>query len=237
MPTVAVVIPAKNEERYLPGLLEALRRQTVRPDDVAVGDGGSSDATRDIARKFGAKVVQGGSTALGRNKGAAVTTSDLIVFFDADAIIEDPRFIERAMREFTERGLDVATADVDVRGGTLVDRASFGFYNRYVRWWGARHPHPIGTFIMVRRSVHEALRGFDTAVTFAEDHDYGLRARDLGYRFGVLDTVRIGTSPRRQERIGRVRFLLVNALAEPYIMLFGSIKKREFKDEYEKPAS
>lgn len=234
MPTVAVVIPAKNEEQYLPGLLQALRMQTRKPDAIVVGDGGSTDATRTVARKFGATVVRGGNAALGRNKGATATTSDYIMFLDADAVIDDPTFIADAVGEFAQRGLDIATADVTVHGGTALDRVSFGFYNRYVRWWGKAHPHPIGTFILVRRDVHEAIGGFDPDVMFAEDHDYGLRARDAGKTFGVLDSVRIGITPRRQERIGRLRFLLVNALAEPYIMLFGAIKKRAFQEEYDK---
>ena len=234
MSRVAVVIPAKNEAEYVPRLLRALQRQTRQPDEVVVADAGSTDGTVERAEALGARVVQGGVAAVGRNNGAAATTAETIIFFDADAIIDDTQFIENAVREFAARKLDVATADVVVEGGTRSDRVSMVLYNFYVRLWGRRHPHPIGTFMMARRSMHERIHGFDPTVTFAEDHDYGLRVRNAGGTFGVLNTVRVAITPRRQEKIGRLRFLLVNILAEPYIMFIGPIRSTAFARQYEK---
>lgn len=236
MPTISVVIPTKNESQYLPRLFTALQAQTMQPDEIVVADAGSTDDTREIAKQFGARVVTGGSAAVGRNNGAASTIAEYIIFFDADAIINDEQFIEKAITEFTRRNLDLATADVFIEGGWS-DRASIALYNRYVRFWGGRHPHPIGTFMMVRRAMHDAVGGFDATVTFAEDHDYGLRVRDNGGKFDVLDSVQVGITTRRQEKIGRLRFLLVNVLAEPYIMLVGPIRSSTFARQYEKHRS
>ncbi len=235
MPRVAVVIPAKNEAQYLPALLTALLRQTKIPDEIIVADAGSTDGTREIALGFaGVKVVPGGIAAVGRNAGVKASTAEIILFLDADAIIEGHDWLEKAVTEFVARKFDLVTCDVAVKGGTVLDKLSFKFYNRYVRLWGARHPHPIGTMMMVWRKVHNEIKGFDTAVTFAEDHDYGLRVRDAGYKFGVLNSVKVGITMRRQEKIGRLRFLLVNGLAEPYIMLFGSIKRPSYGQAYDK---
>ncbi len=231
---IAVVIPTKNEARYLPRLLSALKGQTVLPDEVVVADAGSTDKTAEIARTFGATVVNGGSAAVGRNNGAAATTSEYIFFFDADAIIDDHEFLAHALAEFNRRSLDLATADVYVEGGKRGDGLSMRLYNWYVRMWGSRHPHPIGTFMLTRRDVHDGIGGFDPTVTFAEDHDYGLRVRDNGGEFGVLDCVRVGITTRRQDRIGRLRYLLVNVFAEPHIMIFGSIRSKKLGAEYDK---
>lgn len=226
---IAIVIPAKNEARYLPLVLEALRVQTLQPAEVIVADGGSTDGTQDIARRFGAKVVLGGSVAEGRNAGAAATSSEFIVFLDADVLIDDPRFLERAVAEFAQRGLDLATSDVRIADGHVLDRVSYAFYNRYVRMWGKRHPHPIGSFMLVRRAVHDAIGGFDPGVYYAEDHDYGLRVRDAGFVFGILDDVAIGVTTRRQQRDGRLYFTLVNIFAALYIFAFGAIKTDIFR--------
>ncbi len=234
---IAVIIPTKNEARYLPRLLSALKGQTVQPNEVVVADAGSTDKTVEIARTFGVAVVQGGSAAVGRNNGVAATTSEYIIFFDADAIVDDPDFIQNAIDEFNARGLDLATADVYVEGGRRGDGLSMRLYNWYVRMWGSRHPHPIGTFMLTRRDVHDGIGGFDPTVTFAEDHDYGLRVRDSGGAFGVLDSVCVGITTRRQDKIGRLRYLLVNVLAEPHIMVFGSIRSKKFGAEYDKPRS
>lgn len=228
MPRLAVVIPAKNEERYLSAVLEALKKQTRQPDEIIVADGGSTDSTRDIAREFGVTLVAGGSVAEGRNAGAKASTSDLLFFLDADVLIDSADFIERALDDFLARQLDVATADVVIPQGNFFDQLSIHFYNWYVRLWGARHPHLAGFCILIRRSVHERIHGFDPAITFGEDHDYGLKARDAGFRFGVLNKVQIGITTRRQERDGRLRMTLVYLLAEPYIFLFGAPRKNIF---------
>jgi glycosyltransferase involved in cell wall biosynthesis len=51
---VSVIVAARNEEKNLPRCLEALRQV----GEVCVVDSGSTDATAEIARSFGAKVVQ-----------------------------------------------------------------------------------------------------------------------------------------------------------------------------------
>ncbi len=235
MPSVAVVIPAKNEAKYLPVLLASLLAQSREPDEIIVADAGSTDRTREIARSFrGVEVVPGGIAAVGRNAGVKASTSEIILFLDADAMIEGRDWLAKAVDEFVARKLDLATCDVVVQDGNAADKLSFKFYNRYVRLWGARHPHPIGTMMLTWRRVHNLIGGFDPRVTFAEDHDYGLRVRDAGLKFGVLNSVKVGITVRRQVKIGRWRFLLVNGLAEPYIMLFGSIKRKSYGQAYDK---
>jgi len=54
---VSVVIPARNEEAYLPSALEAVLAQTLPPFEVIVVDNASTDRTREVAEAFGARVV------------------------------------------------------------------------------------------------------------------------------------------------------------------------------------
>lgn len=54
---VSVVIPARNEEAYLPSALEAVLAQTLPPFEVIVVDNASTDRTREVAEALGARVV------------------------------------------------------------------------------------------------------------------------------------------------------------------------------------
>ena len=228
MPTLSVVIPTKNEEAYLPRLLEALDRQTHKPDMVVVADAGSTDETAEIARGNGAKVVEGGLPGVGRNHGAAASSTDLVFFLDADAVLLGDDFLERALEEFDRRGFDIATADVVCIGGTAHDRLSHKLYNVYVRLWGRVHPHAPGFCILVKKSLHNEIGGFDESVLFAEDHDYVMRANRVGV-FGFLDDVRIGVPTRRQERDGRLRMAVTYVLAELHVLFLGPIRHDRFK--------
>jgi len=55
-PQVVVIIPAFNEERNLPSVLEEIR-DLEQPPDVVVVDDGSSDGTGDVARSAGVPVI------------------------------------------------------------------------------------------------------------------------------------------------------------------------------------
>ena len=69
-PRLSAIIPTLNEAVYLPLLLEALAAQTRPADEIIVADAGSADGTVELACRRGARVVRGGTPAVGRNAGA-----------------------------------------------------------------------------------------------------------------------------------------------------------------------
>src|ERR1700730_16567412 len=91
-PSLAIVIPARNEAPRLPDVLDALpvSLTTIGRINIVVVDDGSTDRTADLARQHGARVAQ---TAVHLGKGPALRTgceaalglgADLIVTMDAD---------------------------------------------------------------------------------------------------------------------------------------------------------
>jgi GT2 family glycosyltransferase len=88
---LAVVIPGYNAAATLPECLAALLRSERRPDEIILFDDGSTDATADIARAAGVRVIANGKSrqgpAVGRNAGAAVVDADIIAFVDADVAV------------------------------------------------------------------------------------------------------------------------------------------------------
>lgn len=127
---VLVVIPARNEAKNLPAVVEEVRR--VRPaDHVAVVDDGSSDGTSQVARELGCRLVRlpfhlGYGAALqagvkyGLRRGYAT-----VVTFDGDGQ-HDPRDIE-ALLQAIDAGADVVLGSrvlvPDAHQGGLVRRA------------------------------------------------------------------------------------------------------------------
>lgn len=232
MATLAIVIPAKNEEENLPRLLRSINKQTVLPEQIIVADAHSTDRTRELATELGALVVDGGMPGPGRNRGAEQATTDLILFLDADVELINEKFLEKALAEFEEKGFDIATADVLPLSGSALDRFLHKFYNKYVRIWGDIHPHAPGFFILVRRSLNQAIHGFDEEVLFCEDHDYAIRANKLG-KFGFLSSVAIPVSNRRLEKDGMLSIAIKFTLAELHILLLGPIKHNAFNYSFD----
>ncbi len=223
---ISVIIPTLNEAAYLPRLLEALARQTRRPDEVIVADAGSADGTAEIARAWGARVVSGGRPAAGRNAGARAARGTWLVFLDAD-VVPRPDFLEKAMGEIEARGLDVATCLMEPLSPRPTDRVFHEVANGYLLALQRVSPRAPGFCILIRRALHEAIGGFDETLALAEDHDYVRRASRRG-RFGVLTAVRIPVSTRRVEEEGVLPLLLKYLWAEAHVWAGRPIRSLPF---------
>lgn len=92
---VSVVIPAYNEEQYIRSCLDALKVQTVPPDEIIVVDNVSTDQTAEIAKSYGVKVVpeKRKGIAWARNRGFDTALGDIIARTDADTCVH-PQWIE-----------------------------------------------------------------------------------------------------------------------------------------------
>jgi 4,4'-diaponeurosporenoate glycosyltransferase len=95
LPTVSVIIPARNEEQNLPTLLRSLLAQPAKPCEIIVVDDGSTDRTVELARQLGATVISSQTLPEGwRGKtwachqGAESAHGELLLFVDADTWFE-----------------------------------------------------------------------------------------------------------------------------------------------------
>jgi len=231
MPKLSIVIPAKNEEKHLPKLLESIKSQTFTDYEIIVADAHSDDRTREIAESYGAKVVEGGMPGPGRNKGAVHATGEIIAFFDADVQLPSTRFLTDCVGEMDKKGLDVATCKVKPLSRRPVDRAMHEAYNAYAFATEKIKPHAPGFCILARRHVHHGIKGFDEEVVFAEDHDYVQRAAKQGHAFGILHSHPIAVSVRRLDKEGRLGIALKYLFGELHILTKGAHKEQPF--EYE----
>src|SRR5688572_20768966 len=86
---ISVVIPARNEEEFLPATIEALKAQSYRNFEVIVVANGCSDHTSDVARELGCRVFELGERGLGaaRNLGGREANGQILLFLDADTLL------------------------------------------------------------------------------------------------------------------------------------------------------
>ena len=88
---VTVVVPTSGRAGYLEVTLDSLRGQrTAVPHEVLVVDDGSTDATPDVAARFGARLVRHGerrSLNAARNTGVREAGGNLIAFVDDDVFV------------------------------------------------------------------------------------------------------------------------------------------------------
>ena len=92
-------------------------------------------------------------------------------------------------------------------------------------------PRAPGWCIFARRSVHEAIGGFDETVRLAEDHEYVQRASAHG-RFGVLRDVRIAVSMRRIDEEGMLQLAVKYAWCEAHAFAGRPVRYTPFEYQF-----
>jgi GT2 family glycosyltransferase len=196
-PAVTVVIPARDAAAVLPATLAALAG-----DDVVVVDNGSRDATAEIARAHGARVVAEPrrSRARARNAGARAATADVLLFLDADCVPR-PGWSE-AMRRAIAEGADLAGGPIEWRTSEQPNAVE-----RFDALWRLRPARAIaegwtGTGnLAIRRDLFERLGGFDPSFVHAgEDVDLSRRAVAAGARLVLAEDAVVSHAAERTRR-------------------------------------
>ena len=192
-PTVAVVIPAFNEERAISACLDAICSQTWRELDVIVADGGSSDATREVVADYSTRDPRvrlidnpGRTQPAALNAALAVMTSEWMVRMDAHSTVP-ATYVEGVMAHlltgkwggvggrkdgvaYTDEGRAIAAA-LGSRFGVGNSTYHHGTETQVV-------DHiPFGAYpvAMVRE-----LGGWDESVATNEDYEFDYRVRRSG---------------------------------------------------------
>src|SRR4029077_10949135 len=112
---ISFIIPALNEEAALAPMLDGLRpaldAAACADADIVVVDNGSRDATADVARKHGARVVSEPRRGYGQAclAGIAALSGDtqIVGFLDADGS-DDPEDLMRLLAPVRSGQVDMA---------------------------------------------------------------------------------------------------------------------------------
>jgi glycosyltransferase involved in cell wall biosynthesis len=198
-PLLSIVIPAYNEEKLLPGTLEALKRavQVLPSWEIIVSNNNSTDQTAAVAEAAGVKVVFEpiNQISRARNRGASAATGEWILFLDADSTATPELLSE--LRETLERGKAVGGGTLLKADGTWLFRRVMGFWNLVSRI----KKDAAGAFFFARRDAFEAVGGFSGELFVAEEIELASRLKRWGkarkLAFVILTKNKLWTSDRK----------------------------------------
>lgn len=213
-PCLSLVIPAYNEERFLPRLLDSVDVAAGRYSrgqaavEVIVADNASTDGTAELARSRGCRVVPVAtrSIAAARNAGCTAARGEFVGVVDADMRIHPGTFdaIERAL---------VSPRIVGGATGCTLDRWSLGLAVTFVVLvvpfvWTTGFDTGV---VFFRRRDFEATGGYDETLRVAEDVRFLLDLRRVGrgqgQRLTRLKNVKAVASTRKFDEHGDWHYL------------------------------
>jgi glycosyltransferase involved in cell wall biosynthesis len=208
IPSVSVVVPVHNGSRSLPGLLEALDRQTAAPElfEVLVVDDCSTDDTAAVVEASTATLVRAPArrgSYVARNLGAAAARGGALAFTDADCVPADD-WIERGIAAIGAEGADLVAGRVDVPLGENPTTAALLDFTRYLDQERHVREHGFGATanLWLRRDVLDTLGGFNERLTTGGDLEVGNRALARGFELRYDADVVVTHQPR--SRVGQL---------------------------------
>lgn len=224
---LSIIIPTFNEEKYLPRLLSSIKEQDFKDYEVIAADNNSKDKTRRIAKKYNCKIAEGGKRpGIGRNNGAKIARGDLLLFLDADCIL-NKNFLNNALRGIKNKSIGVACCYIYPYDGNVADKIYFSIFNKWIMLIQPFFPNTPGCCIFVKKAIHDKIKGFDERIFLYEEDDYIKRASKLG-KFKIINYT-IATSARRFIEEGRIKTGLKLLVSTIYRVFFGEIRSDIFK--------
>lgn len=202
---VSVIIPAHNEEDYLPGGLDAVAAAAqICPCEVetVVVLNRCTDRTEEIARRAGAVIAHEDAKNLSRirNAGVAASSGEVIVTVDADSRLH-PHFLRLVVEKLASEKF--------VGGGAFVlpERWSLGIIASALMLipYLAKYRLSYAAF-WTTREAFDAIKGFNPDFVTIEDVDFALRLRDHGRtegkKWGTVWSAPLVTSCRKFDQYG-----------------------------------
>ena len=174
---LSIVIPTKNEADNITTCLGAFRARLDRHEiEAIVVDNASGDATRELARAGGARVVeQGPERCAQRNRGWREAQGDYVMFVDADMIVPEETQDEiLAILSGAEPPDALYVRETRTGAGLRIKARNFerSFYNATA----------IDGLRVIRRERLEAVGGYDERLVACEDWDLDRRLLAAGAR-------------------------------------------------------
>jgi glycosyltransferase involved in cell wall biosynthesis len=205
-PGMSIVIPAFNEEKFLPATLNSIStaicrlhaRLNVRTEIIVVNNN-STDGTVDVARRFGARIIEHSQRNIAsvRNAGIRAALYDLVVTVDADNFIPAHAFCDIWLSMQTGRYVGGGVRVVLNTERTILKVVIFSIDRLLLHGLGVS----AGMFFFWK-SAAERIRGFPEEFLVGEDTVFALLlrrdARKHGLKYCNLSSVRLLTADRKE---------------------------------------
>lgn len=211
---LSFVIPTRNQARFLAQCIDGCLAQDISDSEIVVIDGASTDDTRDVLARYGARVRwisepdRGQSDAI--NKGVRMASGELVAWINSDDYYTGPRAIGTLLAAFeAEPNIDIAYGN-GVR--VDVDGTSLGPYNaRAISRVAEIVIHPasfvLQPALMFRRQLFLDVGGVDESLHYTMDYELWMRmfaaARTTRYIPSVIACARYHTDAKSVAAMGK----------------------------------
>ncbi len=174
-PKISIIICAKNEEKNLINWLASVENQSRLPEEFIIVDGGSTDNTIDILKKYiqntklKINLIECANIniAQGRNIGVKNARYEIIACTDAGCRLE-AKWLEKIIQPFEiDLKVDVVAGFYYANYETKFQEMISHFFVPFLEYLEIRKFLPSSRSIAYKKSIHEKIKGYPEWLTFA----------------------------------------------------------------------
>ena len=175
---VSVVIPSYDCGRFVAEAVESALNQTMPPNEVIVIDDGSTDNTAEVLRPYAESGrihfvrQQNAGVSAARNRGLSEATGEFVAFLDADDYWH-PKKLELQLPCFAEGAIGLVACGIST--SALPESPNGSSVRRFSLTDIVLRSRFATSSVVVRKSVADAVGGFDPSLVPAEDRDCWLK--------------------------------------------------------------
>ena len=197
----SLICTVLNEEKSIHNLLDSIRRQTRKPDEIVIVDGGSRDRTIQILKDFAKKmpvpmkviVAKGANISQGRNIAIKYSKYPVLVLTDGGTV-HDKNWFKNLVKNI-EEGYDVSTGLFFPMPKTefeeIVGKLLYPDMDKVPDDWA-----PSNRSAAYTKSWWKKVGKYPEELYTAEDSVYNHRLRDKGAKFKVARNAKSYWRPR-----------------------------------------
>lgn len=211
--TLSLVIPMRNEAKYIDSLLKSIIAQQEKPDELifVIGtdthDGSEDRITRHLPDLAPISVqvhrLPPRGIAHARDHGSRRARGEIIAFTDGDSVL-DKNWVRTVKQEMGTHEFiyGAVTFYQNNLPSYLFQQIGFKTFPHILPYFGL---HAIvGSNMAITKEAFYRIGGFNVALAFAEDNDIGMRCSSRRY----IPAMKISTSNRRQDSFRKVLWYL-----------------------------
>lgn len=198
-PRISIIIPSFNQGAYIEEAIRSVIEQDYPNIEVIVIDGGSTDNSTDVLRKYGTRLAhwesekdRGQTHAI--NKGLSRATGDIWAYLNSDDLIT-PGALTRVAEIFADPSVEWIGGIADIfdtkgRRDTVTPQEPARRIEYLTPWHrSVQHVFSCSNVTYMRRSVYEKLGAFDETYDYSMDMEYYTRAMVAGIVFHRIPEV------------------------------------------------
>lgn len=199
----SLIITVLNEAGSIRSFLNSLRHQKVKPSEIVIVDGGSTDGTGDIVREWeppiGVTVTllesPGAGISEGRNIAIAAARHDRLLITDAGTEVDD-EWGAVLLEAASTHEADVVSGFFRPTGTTLMQRAIAFTITPALREISSESFLPSSRSVSITRQAWTAAGGYPEWLDYCEDLVFDLAMKHAGVKFVFAPSALVTWSAR-----------------------------------------